>query len=235
MLSMLRCDLACLTGVARSNFIVALFVALVFAASIGAPAALAATMVTTCLSVMNNLMAIDEQNAWQTYRLALPLSRVQVVRGRYLSGIISIVAGLLIGALAVAAVIGVMQVLPGERAAFYGLDEVLTLPPEDYLMCAAVGLCVSLVGLAVALPLDFRLGYTAVTRYIPLAFAALFVLTVIVLDQFQIDSADISSIAALLSDPATLGLIGLVAFLVAAALYALSCALSIRLYKAREL
>ena len=223
MLSMLRCDLACLAGVARSNCIVALFVALVFAASIGTPAALAATMVTTCLTVMNNLMAIDEQNAWQTYRLALPLSRVQVVRGRYLSGLVGVVAGLLIGALAVAAVIGVMQVLPGEWAAFYG-REVLTLPLEDYL-----------VGLAVALPLDFRLGFTAVTRYIPLAFAALFVLVVIVLDQFQVDSADISSIAALLSDPAALGLIGLAAFFVAAALYALSCMLSIRLYKAREL
>lgn len=234
MLSMLRCDLACLAGVARSNFIVALFVALVFAASIGTPAALAATMVTTCLTVMNNLMAIDEQNAWQTYRLALPLSRVQVVRGRYLSGLVGVVAGLLIGALAVAAVIGVMQVLPGEWAAFYG-REVLTLPLEDYLVCAAAGLCVSLVGLAVALPLDFRLGFTAVTRYIPLAFAALFVLVVIVLDQFQVDSADISSIAALLSDPAALGLIGLAAFFVAAALYALSCMLSIRLYKAREL
>lgn len=234
MLSMLRCDLACLTGVARSNFIVALFVALVFAASIGTPAALAATMVTTCLTVMNNLMAIDEQNAWQTYRLALPLSRVQVVRGRYLSGLVGVVAGLLIGALAVAAVIGAMQVLPGEWAAFYG-REVLTLPPEDYLVCAAAGLCVSLVGLAVALPLDFRLGFTAVTRYIPLAFAALFVLVVIALDQFQVDSADISSIAALLSDPAALGLIGLAAFFVAAALYALSCMLSIRLYKAREL
>ena len=234
MLSMLRCDLACLTGVARSNFIVALFVALVFAASIGTPAALAATMVTTCLTVMNNLMAIDEQNAWQTYRLALPLSRVQVVRGRYLSGLVGVVAGLLIGALAVAAVIGVMQGLPGEGAAFYG-REVLTLPLEDYLVCAAAGLCVSLVGLAVALPLDFRLGFTAVTRYIPLAFAALFVLVVIVLDQFQVDSADISSIAALLSDPAALGLIGLAAFFVAAALYALSCMLSIRLYKAREL
>ena len=82
MLSMIKCDLACLRGVARNLAGTALFVAAIFALAMGASGVLCAATIVIALSVVNRLMAYDEQNNWQSFRQALPLSRSQVVCGR---------------------------------------------------------------------------------------------------------------------------------------------------------
>ena len=97
MFSMIKCDLACLRGVARNLAGTALFVAAIFALAMGASGVLCAATIVIALSVVNRLMAYDEQNNWQAFRQALPLSRGQVVCGRYATVALCVFASLLVG------------------------------------------------------------------------------------------------------------------------------------------
>ncbi len=85
------------------------------------------------------------------------------------------------------------------------------------------------------LPLAFWRGYTAITRYLPLGFTVFFLVLVAILYKVPADESDVHAIFAFLSDPSMLCLLCLVAGLTVVVLYALSCFLSIRLYKTREL
>ena len=181
MFSMIKCDLACLRGVARSLAGTALFVAAIFALAMGASGVLCAATIVIALSVVNRLMAYDEQNNWQAFRQALPLSRSQVVCGRYVTVALCVLASLLVGiavTLLTDLVISVVVSMhPGLQLNSWSelLDLSLRLRDlvELFVACGAAGVAVSFFGLALTLPFMFRFGFTKGTRYIPLVFVAL--------------------------------------------------------------
>lgn len=151
------------------------------------------TLVATgaCISAMIPIMylfsiaAYDEMNKWEVFRLTLPLSRMQVVAGRYVSfllvALVSCVAGialcLLLGLVAGAVASGVGENPQGMLYTF----SVLALDGTG--VEAAVGGCVGgfavvVIMAAASLPFIMKFGMMKAVRIIPLAIAALLFLFV---------------------------------------------------------
>ena len=243
MFSMIKCDLACLRGVARNLAGTALFVAAIFALAMGASGVLCAATIVIALSVVNRLMAYDEQNNWQAFRQALPLSRSQVVRGRYVTVALCVFASLLVGiavGLVVDLVISVaISINPGLQLNTWSELVDLSLRLRDlvelFVACGAAGVAVSFFGLALTLPFMFRFGFTRGARYIPLVFVALSLLVFLGMEGISSSGFDPASLAPLLENTGTIVGISLGAVLVSLVVYGLSCLISLRLYKTREL
>ena len=243
MFSMIKCDLACLRGVARNLAGTALFVAAIFALAMGASGVLCAATIVIALSVVNRLMAYDEQNNWQAFRQALPLSRSQVVCGRYVTVALCVFAGLLVG-IAVGLVVDlgiwvVINIHPGlQLNSWTELIDFSTQPSdllEIFAACGAAGVTVSFFGLALTLPFMFRFGYTKGVRHIPLVFVALSLLAFLGMEGISSSGFDPTSLAPLLENFTTIIGISLAAVLISLAVYGLSCLVSLRLYTTREL
>ena len=243
MFSMIKCDLACLRGVARNLAGTALFVAAIFALAMGASGVLCAATIVIALSVVNRLMAYDEQNNWQAFRQALPLSRAQVVCGRYVTVALCVFASLLVGiavTLLTDLVISVVVSMhPGLQLNSWSELIDLSLQPFDllelFVACGAAGVAVSFFGLALTLPFMFRFGFTKGARYIPLVFVALSLLVFLGMEGISSSGFDLASLAPLLENTGTIVGISLGTVLVSLVVYGLSCLVSLRLYTTREL
>lgn len=243
MFSMIKCDLACLRGVARSLSGTALFVAAIFALAMGVSGVLCAATIVIALSVVNRLMAYDEQNNWQAFRQALPLSRGQVVRGRYVTVALCVFASLLVGiAVTLLIYLGIsvaININPGLQLNRWSelLDLSLRLRDlvELFVACGAAGVAVSFFGLALTLPFMFRFGFTRGARYIPLVFVALSLLVFLGMEGISSSGFDPASLAPLLENTGTIVGISLGVVLVSLVVYGLSCLVSLCLYTTREL
>ena len=243
MFSMIKCDFACLRGVARNLAGTALFVAAIFALAMGASGVLCAATIVIALSVVNRLMAYDEQNNWQAFRQALPLSRGQVVCGRYVTVALCVFASLLVG-IAVALLIDLgisvaININPGLQLNSWSELLNLSLHLRDlvelFVACGAAGVAVSFFGLALTLPFMFRFGFTRGARYIPLVFVVLSLLVVLGMEGISSSGFDPASLAPLLENTGTIVGISLGVVFVSLVVYGLSCLVSLRLYTTREL
>ena len=113
-----------------------------------------------------SLAAYDEQNNWERFRLTLPLTRRQVVFGRYAS-----IALLTAGSLALALVLGLgiaalAVLLPAEW-----LPESLSPSentPEMIVGSTVGGVSVVAIAMAVAMPVITRFGMTKAARIVPI-------------------------------------------------------------------
>lgn len=201
--------------------------------SLLSPLAAVAAMVP--LLVFTTLGACDDNGGWGSFRLALPLSRAQVVLGRYASLLlVALASGLVLFGLG-AAVWMVASSAPGDFA--------VALCGSVGLGGLAAGVCVALscalAACAVALPLFVRFGLSKGVRFVPL-FVAI---------AFAFGMAAMSSSGSPLEGTSWgIGFIqwldaGEVHFLVAAVvvlagvllLYAASAFVAVRLYSKREL
>ena len=209
----------------------------------GMQTVLAAPSIITCMFFMLGAMgapAYDEQNDWGRFRLTLPLSRRDVVLGRY-GAIVTLglggMAGGVLPALALGAVASAVD-LPGE------LSEALSLSGDTLSgMAFATTFCL-LIGATVAsvvTPIYFRLGQTKATQLLPTIIVMIFVLPVVFLgNSGLLDGAipGLDQIAAFLAyietpEGLVVGCAGMVA--AAGVILAASAALSLRLYETREL
>lgn len=143
--------------------VIAVFMGWAMGSVIAAAAAIAAMIP---FMLLFSLAATDEQNGWERFRLTLPLTRRQVVFGRYASlGIISV--GTIAFSLALAfLILGIAGLLPAGVA-----PESLTIaenPPAAIVGSVVGGVCVVMVGMAAALPLVMRFGMTRATRIVPM-------------------------------------------------------------------
>ena len=243
MFSMIKCDLACLRGVAMSLTGTALFVAAIFALSMGATGVLTAATIIIALSAVYALMTHDEQNNWQAFRQTLPFSRSQVVCGRYVTVALCVFASLLVGIAVVLlvdlAISVAVNINPGLQLNSWSELIDLSLRLRDlvelFVACGAAGVAVSFFGLALTLPFMFRFGFTKSTRYIPLVFVALSLLVFLAMQGVSSSGFDPASLAPLLENTGIIVGMSLAAVLVSLAVYGLSCLISLRLYKTREL
>ena len=155
-----------------------LFVSLCIGLGMQTPLAMPATL--TCMFFMMSAMglaAYDQLNHWELFRLTLPLSRRDVVLGRYAAivtfGLLGMVVGL-VAALAATVVVSAVG-LPGEVGEAFAFD-------PDMLGVMAVVTCFTLlIGAVVAsvvTPLYFRLGQTRATQILPTVIVLLFVVPV---------------------------------------------------------
>ena len=98
------------------------------------------------------VLALDERNGWERYRLAMPISRANVVYGRYASLAIAVAVGLVVGLVASPAAMVLASAfmamgydVNGMRALGEGID------PGAYTLSASMGLLFITVALAVTL------------------------------------------------------------------------------------
>lgn len=177
-----------------------------------------------------NLAAYDEINGWQAFRLTLPISRSQVVWGRYASialvGIASAVVSVVLGF----AILAVAALLPADT-----VPQGFAWSPEsmEYIPAAALlALFALLTVVALSLPMIMRFGMTKGTRWLPVLIVVILAAALAVSKHlgFDIETAIGGPLSTL--GPWGLGALGA---LLAVALYGASAALSVRLYRNREL
>lgn len=157
--AVLRSALLQLLGICA---IIALFMGYAMGTLVGGAAAIAAM---PPFMLLFSLAATDEQNGWERFRLTLPLTRRQVVFGRYAS--LALVAiGTIVFALALSfLLLGVISCMPAGT-----LPEGLTPaenPPAALVRSVVGAVGVITLGMAVTLPLVFRFGMTRATRFVP--------------------------------------------------------------------
>lgn len=193
-------------------------------------AGIAATVAMMIMLGMLNLAGYDEMNGWQAFRLTLPISRSQVVWGRYTSialvGIASAIAAIALGF----AILLVAAALPADtvpQGFAWNAENAEAVPAAAFL-----SLFVLLAAAALSLPLIMRFGVTKGTRWLPVVIVMVMAAGIVLSSYLGIDIEEVLSgpIAAL--GPWGVGALGA---LLAVALYVASAALSVRLYRKREL
>ena len=205
-----------------------LFVSLCIGLGMQTPLAMPATL--TCMFFMMSAMglaAYDQLNHWELFRLTLPLSRRDVVLGRYAAivtfGLLGMVVGL-VAALAATAVVSAVG-LPGEVGEAFAFD-------PDMLGVMAVVTCFTLligsVVASVVTPLYFRLGQTRATQILPTVIVLLFVVPVV-------DMELVSAALEALDTPTGMAVSCVVLIALSAVALAISAAISLKLYERREL
>ena len=205
------------------------------------PLAMPATL--TCMFFMMSAMglaAYDQLNHWELFRLTLPLSRRDIVLGRYAAivtlGLIGMVVGFA-GALVSIAAIGAMGI-DGE------IGDAFASEPDMLAGMAVVSCFTLLIGSVVAsvvTPIYFRLGQTRATQILPTIIVLMFVIPVVILGnsgmlEGGIPGMDLLSSALEALDTPTgmaVGCIILVAL--SAVALCISAAISLKLYERREL
>ncbi len=179
--------------------------------------------------------AYDEQNDWGAYRLVLPVSRRDVVLGRYA---FNLLAALTASALA-ALLVGIF-VLAGRLLPLTGFAADLLAWNEEVSMAAVAGMvscaCIALAMSSVTLPAYFKLGQTKATQWLPFIMLLLSVAPFVAIGFIGGEALEMLE-SAMEASRATggFGPVGLGALAVALAAYALSACVSVRLYEGRDL
>lgn len=164
MIAMFKSDIVWVRAMlVQTGLTVAFFavICLCFADASALPVFAPLVCVSVPFSTMANLFVTDEANGWQTFRLALPLSRGQVMGGRSLTGAVVIVAAL--------ALVVLLSVL---WCAFVGAEgEALRVA----LLCGGAGSALAFLMIGTLMPVVARFGFTRAVRYIPMLLVALMV------------------------------------------------------------
>lgn len=184
-----------------------------------------------------SIAALDEQNGWERFRLTLPLSRRQVILGRYASVfIVTLVVALLAAllGLAVAYVAGILA--PWQPDLHF--EELTFEAAPPLAIFASTFLCsfVILMGSAVALPLIARFGMSKATRIAPLVVVIVLAFGVGFLGNAE-TSFDFMKTLEVWVDTGALGNLALVfvgVYLVGLIAYIVSAFVATKLYEQRQ-
>ncbi len=205
------------------------------------PLAMPATL--TCMFFMMSAMglaAYDQLNHWELFRLTLPLSRKDIVLGRYAAivtfGLIGMVVGVVV-ALVIMTVVATIG-LPGEVGEAFAWEADM---PGVMSVVTCFTLLIGAVVSSVVTPIYFRLGQTRATQILPTIIVLLFVIPVVILGNSGMLDGGIPGMellsGALEALDTPMGMVVGCVILVALSAVALciSAAISLKLYEKREL
>ncbi len=199
-------------------------------------AASAATAIMIPLMFLFTTSAYDETRDWELFRLTLPVTRRQVVLGRYAS--ILLVALL---AVVLASVLGVLLALAaGAVAALAPVPLPEGLVPHEGFVAeivagAAVSSVIALVAGAVTLPLIMRFGMTKGARLVPVVIVLLMSLGILLAGDDGPLAGMLTGLEAWLFQGANLALVCVAGVVATLAVYAVSAQVAVGLYERREL
>ena len=176
--------------------------------------------------IMNSLAGYDNQNGWERYRATLPFSRKDIICARYLC-IIAFSA-----VMACAAVLLNIIALP-----FFDHTGIPSTGQTvfEITIASAASMLISLMMVFLAQPLFFRFGHMEALRLSVGLFALMGCGTMAMLSSSNPISNWLMSIARANPDPAVLGGLCAGIAVLALALCAISCAVSTKVYRARDL
>jgi len=164
MMRMLKMELTVFGQYLRQLALSILFMAVGFTAGMGNTSALPGIIfMMGMFSLSNSASHYDEQNDWAAFRLTLPVSRRDVVLGRYLF----VLAGTLAASLLVAVVacllswMGGASLLPEVVANVVHLDaDMIKAGVFALAFCSAMGFVIA----SVSMPVFFKFGQTKATQ-----------------------------------------------------------------------
>ena len=205
------------------------------------PLAMPATL--TCMFFMMSAMglaAYDQLNHWELFRLTLPLSRRDIVLGRYAAIVTLGLLGMVVGTLGAVVIMAVVTAagVPGEVGEAFAYD------PDMLGVMAVVSCFTLLIGTVVAsvvTPIYFRLGQTRATQILPTIIVLLFVVPVVILGNSGMLDGGIPGMELLsgaleaLETPAGMAVGCTFLIALSAAALCVSAAISLKLYEKREL
>lgn len=190
---------------------------------------------TVTFSVSMSASAYDDQNGWGSYRLVMPVTRREVVQGRYALNLLLAIAAAAIAAVLMTAFIalGSAVELPEFLANLAVWDnQQLEATLAASISCACIGLCIC----SVTLPAYFKFGMTKATQYLPFIMIFLSVAPFLVLGVIGGPLLDqVKGAIELAETTGGLGLIAFAALAISLAVYAASSFIAVRLYSARDL
>ena len=177
----------------------------------------------------------DEQNDWAAFRLTMPVSRRDIVTGRYLFvflGSLVCAALTVFGALVFAGLASV-DMLPAGVADVVRLDaDAIRVGGSTLAVCGAMGMLTA----SVSMPMFFKFGQTKATQWLPFIMVLLGMAPFMVVG-FMGEEALVAAQQALSFAETPEGLmsfaVGAVVFGVVC--YIVSALVSLRVYKARDL
>ena len=175
---------------------------------------------------MNSLAGYDNQNGWERYRATLPFSRKDIICARYLC-IIAFSA-----VMACAAVLLNIIALP-----FFDHTGIPSTGQTvfEITIASAASMLISLMMVFLAQPLFFRFGHMEALRLSVGLFAMLGCLAMATLSSSNPISNWLMSIAGANPDPTVLGCLCAGIAVLALVLFAISCTVSTKVYRTRDL
>lgn len=181
-----------------------------------------------------SIAAYDELNGWQRFRLTLPITRRQMVAGRYLGTLILFV---LCDVLAVLFALVVMEVCSSLPAGVVPVGLTFEGNNVESLMAAIV--LTSFIGIVVAavtMPMIMRYGVTKATRLVPVVLVLLLAGSMYLLEEFGVSDQLMVLVGANGSVDifSSFQLIIYIGLAVALVLYAVSAVVANKLYATRQ-
>ena len=192
----------------------------------GTSAGACAVSAMSPIMVMTSLAGFDNQNGWERYRATLPLTRKDIICARYLcivafSAVMACAAALL--SIIVLPLFNSAGVTPTGQTVF------------EIAIASAASMLISLMMVFLAQPLFFHFGHMEALRLSVGLFALLWCLAIATLSSSNPISNWLMSIAGASPDPTVLGCLCAGTAVLALALCVISCAVSTKVYRARDL
>lgn len=187
------------------------------------------------LSWASSLLMLDARRDWEGFRLALPLTRASVMRGRYVTYALIVFGGALVGMVAYLLAWAISLGAPAASA--------LAMRPIDFdgqilVLVVAASIAIPMATMALILPPLARFSLTRATRFIPVVPLILFAAASLLRDQLQpiYDAMapfadDVENI--MFTPTGTFIAAGAIV-MIGIALYLASCFASMRIYEKRE-
>ena len=178
------------------------------------------------IMVMTSLAGFDNQNGWERYRATLPLTRKDIICARYLCIVV------FSAIMACAAVLLNIIALP-----FFNSARVASTGQTvfEIAIASAASMLISLMMVFLTQPLFFRFGHMEALRFSVGLFALMGCGTMAMLSSSNPISNWLMSIAGANPDPAVLGCLCTGIAVLALTLCAISCTVSTKVYRARDL
>lgn len=152
-----------------STALICVFIVVVMTISMGTPVAGAAA-IAAMLSyiVIYSVLANDEAAGWAKLRDTLPLSRRDIVLGRFAGTLIVSIAGCVLAIVLAFAVSAVMVAFGMDSVIkeMGGMQTTMTITA----LSSVIGTAFSLIMLSFILPIVMRLGLTRTSRIVPIVF-----------------------------------------------------------------
>ncbi|MFQ6858425.1 MAG: ABC-2 transporter permease [Collinsella sp.] len=236
MMRMFKMELAVFGQYLRQLAFSILFMTVCFTVGMGSTSMLPGIIfMMGMFSLSNSASHYDEQNDWAAFRLTMPVSRRDVVLGRYLF----VLAGTLIASLFVSVAacllswMGGASLLPEVVANMVRLDaDMIQAGVFALAFCSAMGF----VTASVSMPVFFKCGQTKATQWLPFIMMFLGVAPLMV-GGFMGEEAIMAMQQALsfAETPEGLTSFAMGALIFGVVCYIVSALVSLRVYKARDL
>lgn len=237
MLVMIKTDLITMKNYALQNMVIMTLVAVFICIGTGSiTAGIAALAAMLPFLYVFSVVAYDEMNGWERFRLTLPINRRQVVFGRYVSIIIVVLLSDLL-AIALYALISLLASVAPAIPGISALDN--SFEPVRGMGQILLVSSVILIAATFAMPLFMRFGLTKGSRVVPLVIVLLLVVAIYIAGDSEELILNVAPMLEVLVQPglqaelATLGICTCV-FAAVLVLYAISALIATRLYEKRQ-